>query len=61
VEPLTDAFQDRFDKALLVSADCVLSGPVKKIKHLFTDKKLFWLFLRIENRKSWHLWQDISL
>lgn len=39
VEILTDAFQDRFDKALIISADSDLTGPIKKIRQLFPDKK----------------------
>jgi hypothetical protein len=38
VEMLTDAFQDRFDVAFLVSADADLSAPVSKVKALFPEK-----------------------
>jgi uncharacterized LabA/DUF88 family protein len=40
VELMTDAFQDRFDTALLVSADSDLVGPIKAVKHLFADKRV---------------------
>jgi len=40
VEMLTDAFEDRYDTALLISADSDLSGPIKKIKKLFPRKKV---------------------
>jgi len=40
VEMMTDAFQDRFDTALLISADSDLSAPVKSIKSLFPDKRI---------------------
>ena len=40
VELLTDAFQDLFDKALIISADSDLTGPIKKIRHLFPAKKV---------------------
>jgi hypothetical protein len=44
IEMLTDAFQDKFDKAILISADSDLSGPLKKIKQLFTNKKVLVAF-----------------
>ena len=40
VEMLTDAFQDKFDKAILISADSDLSAPIKKVRKLFPDKKV---------------------
>jgi hypothetical protein len=40
VEMLTDAFQDRFDTAILVSADSDLIGPVRAIRRLFPSKRL---------------------
>ena len=40
VEMLTDAFQDRFDMALLVSADSDLSAPVSRIREIFPRKRV---------------------
>jgi uncharacterized LabA/DUF88 family protein len=44
VELMTDAFQDRFDTALLVSADSDLVGPVKAVKRLFPAKRVVAIF-----------------
>jgi len=40
VEMLADAYQDKFDKAILVSADSDLTAPINKIKQLFPNKKI---------------------
>lgn len=40
VELLTDAFKNRFDKAILISADSDLSAPLKKVKQLFPEKEI---------------------
>ncbi len=40
VEMLTDAFKDRFDRAILISADSDLSAPIRKVKQLFREKKI---------------------
>ncbi|MBN2031007.1 NYN domain-containing protein [bacterium] len=40
VEMLTDAFKDRFDRAILISADSDLSAPIKKVKKLFPEKRI---------------------
>lgn len=40
VELMTDAFQDQFDVALLVSADSDLVGPVKAVRRLFSHKRV---------------------
>jgi len=40
VELMSDAFQDRFDIALLVSADSDLVGPVKAVQRLFSHKRV---------------------
>ncbi|MBF0178302.1 MAG: NYN domain-containing protein [Magnetococcales bacterium] len=37
---LTDAFDDRFDTALLLSADSDLTTPVQKIRHRFPQKRV---------------------
>jgi uncharacterized LabA/DUF88 family protein len=39
-EMLTDAFTDRFDLALLISADSDLVGPVQKVRQLFPQKRV---------------------
>lgn len=44
VEMLTDAFEDNYDTALLISADSDLSGPIKKIKTLFPKKRIIVAF-----------------
>ena len=44
MELLTDAFQDSFDVALLISADGDLVGPVKKVKQLFPQKRVIVAF-----------------
>ena len=44
MELLTDAFQDNFDIALLISADGDLVGPVKKVKQLFPKKRVIVVF-----------------
>ena len=43
-EMLSDAFTDRFDTALLCSADSDLVGPVRKVRHLFPDKHVIVVF-----------------
>lgn len=40
VEMLTDAFNDFYDTAILISADSDLSGTIRKIKTLFPQKKI---------------------
>lgn len=40
VELMSDAFQNRLDMALLVSADSDLVGPVKAIRGLFPQKRV---------------------
>ncbi len=44
VEMMTDAFQDHFDTALLISADSDLSGVIKSIKTLFPEKRIIVAF-----------------
>lgn len=38
-ELLSDAYEDQFDTAILVSADADLVSPIEKIKNKFTGKK----------------------
>lgn len=40
VDLLTDAFQDRFDTALLISADGDLSAPIASVRRLFPHKRI---------------------
>jgi uncharacterized LabA/DUF88 family protein len=40
VEIMSDAYQDMFDVALLISADSDLTAPVLAIKNLFPDKRI---------------------
>jgi uncharacterized LabA/DUF88 family protein len=40
VEILSDAYQDMFDTAILVSADSDLTAPILAIKNLFPDKRI---------------------
>jgi uncharacterized LabA/DUF88 family protein len=44
VEMLADAYQDKFDTALLVSADSDLSGPIEMVRQLFPNKKVVSVF-----------------
>jgi len=44
VELMTDAMQNRFDVALLVSADSDLVGPVEAVHRLFQAKRIIILF-----------------
>ncbi|EXI65854.1 MAG: 6-hydroxy-3-succinoylpyridine 3-monooxygenase HspA [Candidatus Accumulibacter adjunctus] len=40
VQLLADAFDDRFDTALLVSADSVLTSPVRQVRNRFPLKRI---------------------
>jgi uncharacterized LabA/DUF88 family protein len=53
VELLTDAFEDRFDTALLISADSDLRAPLQKIRQLFPEKRIVVAFP--PNRHSFEL------
>ena len=44
MELLVDAQQDRFDTALLVSADSDLTGPVIKVRSLFPKRRIIVAF-----------------
>jgi len=44
VEMLTDAFLNKFDVAILISADSDLTGPIMKIRNLFPDKQVIVAF-----------------
>ena len=52
-EMLTDAFKDRFDTALLISADSDLKRPLVAIRSLFPNKKILVAFP--PERRSWDL------
>lgn len=40
VELMTDAFQDRMDAAMLISADSDLVGPIQAVQRLFGQERL---------------------
>ncbi len=40
VELMSDAFQDKFDVALIVSADSDLVGPIQTVQRLFEQKRI---------------------
>ena len=40
VSLMKDAFQDKFDTAILISGDSDLTGPIIQIKELFPEKKV---------------------
>jgi uncharacterized LabA/DUF88 family protein len=40
IELMSDAFQDEFEVALLVSADSDLVGPVQAVQRLFSQKRI---------------------
>ena len=40
VEMLTDAFLDRYDTALLISADSDLAPPIERVHQLFPQKRV---------------------
>lgn len=44
VELLSDAFQDRYDVAMLISADSDLVGPIKTVRRLFPQKRIVVVF-----------------
>lgn len=44
VQMLSDAFADRFDTALLISADSDLTTPVKQLRNLFPNKRVIAVF-----------------
>ena len=49
VEMMADAYQDRFDIALLISADSDLTAPVSSIRQLFPEKKVVVVFPPMRN------------
>jgi uncharacterized LabA/DUF88 family protein len=53
VELMTDAFQDHFDTALLVSGDSDLAGPILAVNRLFPSKRVVVAFP--PNRHAAHL------
>ena len=44
VELMSDAFQDKFDVALVISADSDLVGPLQAVRRLFAAKRLIAAF-----------------
>lgn len=53
VQMLSDAFADRFDTALLLSADSDLTAPVKHLRAMFPHKRVIAIFPPM--RKSFEL------
>lgn len=53
VELLVDAMQDRYDTAVLISADSDLTGPIKAVKQLLPSKRIIVAFP--PKRKSFDL------
>jgi uncharacterized LabA/DUF88 family protein len=49
VEMMADAYQDRFDTALLISADSDLTAPIASIRQLFPEKKVVVAFPPMRN------------
>ena len=39
-ELLTDAFQDRFDTAMLISGDSDLTSPIRTVRQVFPEKRV---------------------
>lgn len=64
MELIVDAQQDRFDTALLISADSDLTGPVVKVRTLFPKKRIIVAFppARVSERlkREAHGWFRIS-
>jgi uncharacterized LabA/DUF88 family protein len=44
VELLGDAYEDKFDTALLISADSDLTTPIEKVRQLFSKKRVISIF-----------------
>ncbi len=44
VEMLSDAYEDKFDTVILISADSDLTGPIKTISRLFPEKRVIIAF-----------------
>ncbi len=44
VELLADAYQDRFDTALVLSADSDLTAPIERVRNLFPAKRVIVVF-----------------
>lgn len=55
VQLLSDAHADRFDTALLISADSDLTAPLRQLRSHFADKRLIAVFP--PNRRSFELGQ----
>jgi uncharacterized LabA/DUF88 family protein len=49
VEMMADAYQDRFDTSLLISADSDLTAPISAIRQLFPEKRVIVAFPPMRN------------
>lgn len=56
-----DAFEDKFDKAFIVTADSDLVPPIEKIKILFPEKILISIFPPSRSSKALKKISDNSL
>lgn len=61
LELLTDAFADRFDTAMLISADSDLVGPVQKVKQLFSQKRVVVVFPPLRHSVALNKVADVCL
>lgn len=60
VEMLTDAFQDNFDTAYVISGDADLTPPITKVKQLFPRKKIITWFPPSRHSESLRRASDYS-
>jgi uncharacterized LabA/DUF88 family protein len=44
IEMMSDAYEDRFDVAMLISGDSDLTGPVQAIRKIYPQKKIIIAF-----------------
>ncbi len=61
VQLLADAFQDRFDVALLISADGDLVGPLKALHELHPTKRIVVVFPPDRYSNALQTWADACL
>jgi hypothetical protein len=67
VELMVDAFQDRFDTALVVSADSDLTAPIEAVRRLFPQKRVVVFFppgrsskrLKQAANASFQIWRNV--
>lgn len=59
-ELMTDAFQNRFDTALIISGDSDLTGPIKSVRRLFPRKRVVVAFPPARHSKQLSLAANAS-